>query len=376
MNKQLPLIKQNPQPQTSLSLNSDKWDPVIPNAPVEPLKSPFEKSPPLKGNFNSDLNKPFLTETINTPLLPANSANTVTQFSYNNLSPKPADKNLLSASLDLMKPLLSNEPLDASSDHPNLNPLSLKGPQSVSLDRLNPNQKHLEGYINRLKSPTNLDPGLLSPQGSVNSNDQLIVAGSKIDKLKPILSLNQLNTPLAMKPLGSIPAQSVFDVVKLPKPIATADLLDAANPAPVRLQTSPDLNIHPQIAGNLNIPVLGGKPVIPGNPGPGIHTNIGGMVGVDGIGPNGLPVNPNINILLTTQQTALLPLTTPIPMTTLIMQRHVVMPEDNTCKCEPKSPSCKCRENASSPQETTITKPTEQTTRPINVTNACSYASQ
>jgi len=106
-------------------------------------------------------------------------------------------------------------------------------------------------------------------------------------------------------------------------------------------QSSQSLSL-PTSVGNLGniLTASSGIPgVIPGNPGPGTHNNIGGMAGVDGIGPNGLPVSPNINVLDTT----IPPIVPVIP--TLLPFNHAVM-EGSSVRCNCRHPEttgdCHC----------------------------------
>ena len=324
------------------NLVQDLAEPATSLNQVEPLTNPNE---PLSSSLNQ-LNPLTTSKPLYGSLDPAKQITSADPLDRLNLD-KP--ENRIANPLALLKPLTSNRPLDGSLDH--LNPLNSKDPLPGStnqLNTLNTNQP-LDESIDKNEPLNRLNP--------LNSNQPL--AGST-DHLKPVISLNQLNTPL-MKTNNPLTGRLNFDLMSYHEQLAATGQLDARP--------------HPQFPVNLN-PSIFVKPAIPGNPGPGIHNNIGGIVGVDGIGPNGLPVTPDINTFIATQTTTLFPMTTPIPMTTLI-QRHVVMPEDSSCKCAQKSSSCICRENVMSQQtSTTVSSQQQVSVSPPTVSNACSYASK
>ena len=101
-------------------------------------------------------------------------------------------------------------------------------------------------------------------------------------------------------------------------PLLNTDIMNQYNPP----------SIPENVVGNILNPHSASAGVIPGNPGPGIHNNIGGIAGVDGIGPNGLPVSPNINVL-----DATIPPITPL-VPTLLPFNHAVMEGVSRVRCQ------------------------------------------
>lgn len=310
-------------------------------------------------------------------------------------------ENHLVNSLNPLKPLTANGPLDGDKLD-RLNPISSKDPNGLTeplhrlkglsepLDRLDPmGSKGLNGLtepLDRLNPLSSKDPNGLPAETtsqlitsqlpneplkqSLDSMNPLnpihpltTMAGNS---LKPVISLNQLNTPL-LKPISKVPEHLNFDLMSPHEQLAATGHFDGGR-RPLLL------------ANSLGAPI---KPLIPGNPGPGIHNNIGGMAGVDGIGPNGLPVIPGVDINTNFMTTStLFPLmTTPITMTTPVQQRHVVMPEDSSCKCAQKTSSCTCKDNVQ--QQTTSSSTTmkpsqiqEEAIISSKVNDVCSYASK
>eukprot|EP00111_Clytia_hemisphaerica_P024303 TCONS_00071669-protein len=201
---------------------------------------------------------------------------------------------------------LATEPLSKPLDNLNPNPLRKPDPLAIEpltkpLDNLNPNQlmkpdpiatDPLNQHINNL--PDNVNHPLLKPSntGTLEGN------------------LQRLHDP--DDPLPNPSFQDTTNAhLNLQHPLTKA--ANANNLQQQPSHTLPHLN-NPELQPTnplnptqpMSRPLIDEQPLdlmrphdssIPGNPGPGLHNNVGGMAGVDGIGPNGLPVGPGFNPL-------------------------------------------------------------------------------
>ena len=350
-----PLVGKPNEPSLSTILMDHQLSPltVSPNKPLAESLDPVNPIDPLS-RMNSDRTENHLANSVN--LLKPLTANGPTgEERLERLNPiNSKDPNGLIKPPHRLNSINSIDPSGLTEPLDRLNPLSSKDSNGMPIDLTSTNQLNTNQLLLGPNEPLKQSLGYMNP---LNSNQQL--TGMAENNLKPVLSLNQLNTPL-MKPISNKVSEHLnFDLMSPHEQLTATGQLDGGKP------------LHSQLLTNSLLAPA--KPLIPGNPGPGIHNNIGGMAGVDGIGPNGLPViTDDINTNFMTTSTLFPHMTTPIPMTTLMQQRHVVMPEDSSCKCAPKSSSCTCKDNL----EQTLSSPTMLKPSELNVNNACSYASK
>ena len=155
----------------------------------------------------------------------------------------------LGNSVNLLKPLAANGP-PGEERLERLNPINSKDPNGMPIDLTSTNQLNTNQLLLGPNEPLKQSLDYMNP---LNSNQQL--TGKAGNNLKPVISLNQLNTPL-MKPISDkVPEHLNFDLTSPHEQLTATGQLDGGKPLHLQLLTN-----------SLLAPA---KPLIPGNPGPG-----------------------------------------------------------------------------------------------------------